>query len=164
MDAAHIKLLQRMPVFGAVNDETLRFILEGSTTLTVPEGEDFFREGDPAEAFYVLESGRVEVLRDYEGGDFLLTELGPGDCFGEMALIECRNRNATVRAAEDCAALRVPLEVLQGLTERDLEQFALIQMNLAREMSRRLRDAAQQLFEAKVAAKEFGGDYRWYLA
>lgn len=163
MDAAHIKLLQRMPVFGAVNDETLRFILEGSTTLTVPEGEEFFREGDPAEAFYVLESGRVEVLRDYEGGDFLLTELGPGDCFGEMALIECAPRSAAVKALEPCTALEIGLGVLHALYEHDLEQFVLIQMNLAREVSRRLRGAAEQLFTAKVVASEIGGNYRWYL-
>ncbi len=164
MNASRIKLLQSMPVFGAVNEQTLQFILEGSSELQVAQGEPFFEEGDPAESFYVLQSGRVEVTRRHDGEDFHLAELGPGDTFGEMAIIECRNRNASAVAMEDCSALRVPLDVLHAVSQRDLEQFVLIQMNLGREVSRRLRDAAQQLFEAKVAAHELGGDYWWYLA
>lgn len=163
MTPTRIELLQNMPVFGATRRETLDFILEQSKERQVAAGEDFFRRGDDAFSFYVLERGRVDVLREYEGRDYKLNDLGPGDCFGEMAFIEVRNRNATVRATEDCVALDVPLETLSALYHRDVEQFVLIQMNLAREISRRLREADRRLFEAMVAAADNGGEYWWYL-
>lgn len=163
MTDERIKLLQRMPVFGAVNEDTLAFILERTRSFEVPAGEYFFREGAEAVSFMVLEAGAVEILRVHDGEQIRLAELGPGDCFGEMALLECRNRSASVRALEDCSALEIKLEILHALYERDLEQFVLIEMNVAREISRRLREASDQMFEAKVAARDFGGDTGWYL-
>ena len=163
MSENRIDLLQRMPVFGAASAETLAFILETTRDFVVPTGGYFFREGDEAGSMFVLESGRVEVLREYGGQKVRLCELGPGDCFGEMSLIECRNRSAAVKALTNCTAIELPLDTLHTLYERDLKQFVLIQMNIAREISRRLRTADKLLFEAKVAAKDSGGEYWWYL-
>jgi CRP-like cAMP-binding protein len=163
MSENRIKLLQSMPVFGAVNEDTLAFILERTRGLTVPAGDYFFHEGAEATAFMVLEAGSVEILRAHDGEQIRLATLEAGDCFGEMALIECRNRGASVRALEDCTALEIPIEILHALYERDLEQFVLIEMNVAREISRRLREASDRLFEAKAAARDLGGDYGWYL-
>ena len=163
MSDRRIELLQNMPVFGGVKGETLEFILELAGERHVARGEDFFRRDDEAVSFFVLESGHVDVLREYEGQDYILSDLGPGDCFGEMAFIEIRTRNATVRATQDCVAVEVPLDALSKLYERDIEQYVLIQMNLAREISRRLREADRRLFEGMVAARDNGGEYWWYL-
>ncbi len=163
MSDGRIELLQNMAVFGAVSQQTLDFILENSRECRVAAGNEFFHRGDDAFSFYVLESGHVEVLREYEGRDYVLSDLGPGDCFGEMAFIEIRNRNATIRATEDCVAIEVALDTLSDLYTRDVEQYVLIQMNLAREISRRLREADRRLFEGMVAAAENGGEYWWYL-
>ena len=103
-----------------------------------------------AHSFYVLEQGRVRVQRGHDEQQIVLAELGAGDCFGEMAIIECANRSASIVAVESCTALRVPLAALEHVMDRDYEQFTLIQMNLARELSRRLREADRQLFEARV--------------
>jgi len=163
MTEDRIKLLQSMPVFGAVNADTLAFIVERSRAFTVLAGDYFFHEGAEAAAMMVLEAGSVEILRAHDGEQIRLATLGAGDCFGEMALIECRSRSASVRALEDCTALEIPLEILHTLYERNLEQFVLIEMNIAREISRRLREASDQMFEAKAAARDFGGDTGWYL-
>jgi NADH dehydrogenase len=63
-------------------------------------GDYIFRQGDPGMDFYVIERGEVEVLRSPDGAeaDELLAVLGPGDFFGEMALIDNCPRNASVRA------------------------------------------------------------------
>jgi len=163
MSKRRIELLQRMAVFGAVGDDALRFVLASTRDAAQAAGGCFFREGEEAHSFFVLESGHVEVVREHDGHDFRLNELGPGDCFGEMAFIEVRNRSATVRALEDCTAIEVPFETLHALYERDVDQYLLVQMNFAREISRRLREADRRLFEGMVAASELGGDYRWYL-
>ena len=73
----------------------------------VPAGAHFFREGEPATAFFVLESGRVSVVKRREGVDYHLRELCAGDCFGEMALIDMSARSASVIALEDCSAIRL---------------------------------------------------------
>ena len=163
MSENRIDLLQRMPVFGAASTETLTFILEKTEDFLVPEGDYFCREGDEASSMFVLERGNVEILREHEGREVHLCELGPGDCFGEMSLIECRNRSASIKALTDCAAIELPLATLHALYEHDVKQFALIQMNIAREISRRLRAADKLLFEARVAAADQGGEYWWYL-
>ncbi|MBM7804453.1 MFS family permease [Geodermatophilus bullaregiensis] len=63
----------------------------------VPAQTDVFRKGDPGDGFYVIESGRVAVIDD--GRE--IRRLGPGDAFGEIALLRAVPRTATVRALED---------------------------------------------------------------
>jgi CRP-like cAMP-binding protein len=77
--------------------------------------------------------------------------LDPGACFGEIALIGICPRTATVRAIEECSALRLSNRVLLQLYERDLEQFAMVQMNLGREVARRLSDLDDLLVEIAAA-------------
>ncbi|MEZ6197514.1 MAG: FAD-dependent oxidoreductase [Planctomycetota bacterium] len=68
-------------------------------------GDYIFKEGDPATDFYVVESGEVEVVRKDGDQDEVLALLGPGDFFGEMALLSDKPRNAAVRARVDTEAV-----------------------------------------------------------
>jgi CRP/FNR family cyclic AMP-dependent transcriptional regulator len=151
MAATPIDLLQRMPIFGALRADTLQFLLQQARSVTVAAGENFFRENDQADCLYVLEAGRVAVIKSWQGDEMLLRYLGRGDCFGEMALMDLFPRSATVRAVEDCRALTLSPADLYGLFEHDAEQFSLIQMNLGREVCRRLRETDEELFRAKMA-------------
>ncbi len=150
MPATHIELLQAMPVFGALRDDTLAFLLELMHPLRASPGDYFFREGDEARSLFVLESGSARVLKGWEGHEVMLRQLQPGDCFGEMALMDLMPRSASVRAVDDCQALELHGDDLVHLLERDLEQFALIQMNLGREVSRRLRATDELLFRIRM--------------
>lgn len=80
----------------------------------------------------------------------MLRTLNEGDCFGEMALIDNGPRSASVRAVEDCVAIEISATDLYRVYELDLKQFALIQMNMGREVCRRLRQADDMLFSAKI--------------
>ena len=147
MLATRIDLLQQMPIFAAVREDALRWLLEGAVATRVPAGAYFFREKDLAQSMFVLEVGRVAVLKAWRGREMQLRLLGPGDCFGEMALLDLFPRSASVRAVEDCNAIELSPADLLRLFERDAEQFALIQMNIGREMCRRLRATDDLLFQ-----------------
>lgn len=72
------------------------------------EGEFIFREGDPGRHVYVVKSGAVEVLaRDADGAERVINRLGPGDHFGEMALLRSAPRSATIRAATATEVLKL---------------------------------------------------------
>jgi CRP/FNR family transcriptional regulator, cyclic AMP receptor protein len=133
-------------------------LLEPVPSISVPAGRFFFRERDPADCMYVLESGRVAVLKDWAGRELLLRELGVGDCFGEMALLDLFPRSASVRAVEECRAMALTPEHLYRLFEHDPTPFAVIQMNIGREMSRRLRESDEQLFQATMSDTQAAPD------
>ena len=154
MSASRIELLQGMPIFGAIKDDALQFLLEQTRTVIVRAPEFFFREGDQATGMFVLERGRVAVLKDWQGRPVLRRHLGVGDCFGEMALMDLRPRSATIQAVDDCSAIELTPEHMYRLFKRDAEQFALIQMNMGREVCRRLRSTDEQLFHYQMTAAE----------
>lgn len=143
---ARFELLQRMPIFGALRDDTLDFLLGHTQPVRVRAGEYFFREGDTPNGLFVLEAGAASVLKGWDGHPVLLRHLHVGDCFGEMALMDFQPRSASVRADEDCLALCLESEDLYRLCKHDLEQFAVIQMNMGREVCRRLRAVDEDLF------------------
>jgi CRP-like cAMP-binding protein len=152
-----IDLLQSMPLFGGVDADTVRAVLASCPIVSVSAKDFFFREGEEADAMFVLEVGSAIVLKHWHGKDYALHTLKAGDCFGEMAIMDRCPRSASVRAAEDCTAIRISPADLYEIYARDLKQFALIQMNMGREVCRRLRDANQRLFSAKMGETQTEG-------
>jgi CRP/FNR family cyclic AMP-dependent transcriptional regulator len=150
MQDARIELLQRMPIFGGVRKETLAFLLGFCPVVPVAKDDYFFRESEPGDALFVIESGKVAVIKSWRGEDRVLQVLGGGDCFGEMAVIDHCARSASVRALEDCSAIRVSSADLYRIYGHDLKQFALIQMNMGREVCRRLRELDDRLFSVRM--------------
>lgn len=156
MQEARIELLQRMPIFGGIRSGVLEFLLGMCPIVSMPAGDFFFRESDKGESMFVLEAGKVAVLKSWHGQDYLLRTLGEGDCFGEMALIDHCPRSASVRAVEDCVAIDISTANLYRVYAHDLKQFALIQMNMGREVCRRLREADNMLFGVKQTTPHEG--------
>ena len=135
-----------MPLFGAVSEATLEFLVSRAQPVSVQAGAYFFYEGDSPTGMFVIEAGHVSISRRREGQEYLLQEFGPGDCFGEMALMDLHPRSASVRAVDDCRAIEIRPGDLFELFQRDCSQFALIQMNMGREVCRRLRAADDMVF------------------
>jgi CRP-like cAMP-binding protein len=159
MTEARIRLLQGMPIFGGIRDDVLRFLLERAPVVRVPRDRYFFRQDEEGQSMFVLEEGKVAVLKRWQGGDCLLRILERGDCFGEMALMDFFPRSASVLAVEDCVAIELSAASLHELYGKDLEQFTMIEMNMGREVSRRLRESDERLFRASMGAADAGADY-----
>ena len=150
MDNQHIERLQNTPIFGALRADALEFLLGQTRIVAVRAGAYFFRESEPARSMFVLEAGRAVVLKGWQGSELLMRELGPGDCFGEMALMDLFPRSASIRALVDSSAIELTSDDLLRLYEHDLEQFTLVQMNIGREVCRRLRATDEALFRARM--------------
>jgi CRP/FNR family transcriptional regulator, cyclic AMP receptor protein len=93
------------------------------------------REGERGDRLYCLVEGQVEVRR----GEKVIVRLGPGETVGEMELIDMQPRSATVVALTTCVLYSLALRDILALQREDLPSFTLVIMNLARDLSRRLR-------------------------
>jgi CRP/FNR family transcriptional regulator, cyclic AMP receptor protein len=91
LDASQLK---ELPLFADVPDEELTQIAGFAQEVTVDQGRELVREGDFSYEFMAIKEGEAEVTRDGEH----VNDLGPGDFFGEMGLLEKTLRNATVTA------------------------------------------------------------------
>lgn len=146
-----IQMLQEMPIFGAIEESTVKELLQEAVIRELTRGETVFQEGELDTSIYVIEQGRVSVYRRWEGEDYKLRELAQGDCFGEMALMDFKPRSATVIADTDCSLIQISAAQLGQLYTRQPEQYTLILMNLGREVCRRLREADRRLFVHRIA-------------
>jgi CRP-like cAMP-binding protein len=89
-----VSQLKSIPLFQEVGDEELAQVAPFATEVTVEEGRELVREGDFSYEFMAIQEGQAEVTRAGEH----VADLGPGDFFGEMGLLERTLRNATVTA------------------------------------------------------------------
>jgi CRP/FNR family transcriptional regulator, cyclic AMP receptor protein len=86
--------LRDVPFFSSLKKKELELIARQADEVDVPAGKVLARQGDLGDEFFVIETGTAEVTRDGQH----VNDLGPGDFFGEMALLEDDRRNATVTA------------------------------------------------------------------
>ena len=134
--------LRNIGLFGALSDDVLDYLSTLLTVETPPAGATLFREGEDANAMFVVISGEVEVLKKSKRAvEARVAVLGPGDWFGEMSIVDIQPRSATVRALAPSRLLKVTSADLDALYRHDLRSYAIIILNLARELSRRLRVA-----------------------
>jgi CRP/FNR family cyclic AMP-dependent transcriptional regulator len=132
--------LREVGLFGALSDEFLEHLVTTLHVVKVLPGETNCQEGDPAREMYVVLDGEIEVLkRSRRGRETRVAILGPNDCFGEMSIIDMQPRSATVRALGPTRMLRITTEEMDALYRHDLKSYTLIVLNLARDLSRRLR-------------------------
>lgn len=150
LTAEHIKLLQGMPFFGAINDDCVELILSQSNIHRVESGSYFYHQGEAGDCLYVLEEGLVDIAKEVGEKTVSLCRIEKGGCFGELALIACTPRSAAALALEDCLAIAIPQSALLSLYQHDIEQFLLIQMNMAREVCRRLQDIDEQWVQSQI--------------
>lgn len=141
----------RVPLLGALREETVEFIAQHASHASIKAGEVIFSEGATGESLYLIESGRVEIFHPDTGEQNAVAIFSTGDCFGEMALIDCQPRSASAVALEPTELCVISGNTLFELYRFDIEQFAVLQMNISREVIRRLRQAANRPTQVPVS-------------
>ncbi|MEP7335407.1 MAG: MFS transporter [Actinomycetota bacterium] len=104
--ARELELLRGQPLFAPLDPSTLEYLASRAQRVEVPLGETVFRQGETGDRYYLVEDGRLSVTVDGAAA----AELGPGDAFGEIALLRDVPRTATVTALEDTSLLALERE------------------------------------------------------
>ena len=113
---------------------------------TFQAGAEIFAEGAVADACYLLQEGRVRILKDVRGAPRSLSVLRAGDLFGEDALLPHARRSASAVALVDVQALRLERDAFDSLMQSD----PAVTQNVLAQLVRRLRDAEEQLENAML--------------
>src|SRR5213594_742301 len=104
-----IELLSRVPLFSELSREDLERISRVAVPRPFPPGVRVFHEGDHSDACFVVRSGDLRVTREHcDGRAIALATFGPGDIFGELAMLDGEARSASVETLTESELLALP--------------------------------------------------------
>ena len=132
--------LATAPLFSELSRKDLKHLAAAAIARNYKKGEAIVKEGENAVAFYIIRAGKVDIIRGKGGKSAkVLATLGPGDFFGEMALLDSYPRSASAVATEDTQCL--VLSRWDFIAELRTNPHVAVQMLPV--LSRRLREAQQ---------------------
>jgi CRP-like cAMP-binding protein len=149
------EVLRRYPFFGSLSDAQIKALAMIAEEKSIAKGAVIFKEGAPAEAFYLLIDGGVSLY--FEGNveyqpktrkDFLVGEINPGEVFAISALIAPYVYTTTVRADKNCQVVKFDATALNGLIEKDPKLNCTLMQNIANVAMERLAYTRVQLAAA----------------
>ena len=172
-----LEALRSVPLFASLDDEAAKDLRNLLSDRVVPQNTRLFRQGDKGDAMYLIESGRVRIsIRDDEKQEVTLAELAQGDFFGEMSIIDGRQRSADAQVIEDArlAILSrdaflsfvrtnpdVALEMLSALTDRLRRTDDLLRSRVSRNANEEERARLTLADRAADLIAEFGGSWKF---
>src|SRR6266699_3705122 len=175
-----IDTLRQVPLFESLDDDAAKQLCELLETLDCEVQKVLFRAGDAGDAMYVIERGKVRIcVQATDGHELTLAELGSGDFFGEMALLDGQRRSANAVVAEESrlAVLsrehflffmrsnpNVALEMLTALANRLRHTDELLRHTATRNVN--VEEAAQRTLADRASdiIAEFGGSWKFITA
>ena len=150
MNRTTAEFLSKTHYFAHASMTEIEEFLPQFESLTFTEGETLFSEGDEDSAWYLILSGAVSILRSgADGGAHILAELGQGEAFGEMSLLEKRPRMGTAMVLQSANILRLRGESFEALLKSNpiavgiLRAMAIAQSRRLREMTFILQDLTE---------------------
>jgi CRP/FNR family transcriptional regulator, cyclic AMP receptor protein len=175
-----IDTLRHVPLFESLDDETAQKLCQLLESIDCKAETSLFRAGDEGDAMYLIERGKVRIcVQGTDGRDMTLTELGRGDFFGEMALLDGQRRSADAIVAEDArlavlsrehflsfvrSSPDVALELLTALANRLRQTDEMLRRSATRNVN--VEEAARRTFADRAAdiIAEFGGSWKFIIA
>lgn len=138
--AARQAFLEAIPIFAGLAPAALSEIASAVEEAVFRAGDIIVREGEPGNRMFIIGFGSVEVVKYLaQSRETVLAVLGPKDFLGEMSIIECVARSASVRAVKDTSLFALKGIDLYHLFQHHPDQYAIMILNIARDLSRRLR-------------------------
>ncbi len=123
-----------------LDDEAIRFLADLACEEHFAAGTVIIGEGDLGARMFFIAEGHVIVIKGHDTAQAVaLVQLGPGEFFGEMSLVESVVRSASVVAADEVTACTLKGADIHRLYQHRPEQYGIIMLNLARDLARRLR-------------------------
>src|ERR1044071_8365609 len=172
-----LEALRSVPLFGSLDDEAAGNLRDLLSDKIVPQNTRLFKQGDTGDAMYLIESGRVRIsIHDHDKQELTLAELAQGDFFGEMSIIDGRQRSADAQVIEDArlAILSrnaflsfvrtnpdVALEMLSALTDRLRRTDELLRSRVSRNVNEEERARMTLADRAADLIAEFGGSWKF---
>jgi CRP/FNR family cyclic AMP-dependent transcriptional regulator len=169
--------IRSVPLFASLDDEATRELRSLLRTRDVATGIALFRTGDDGDAMYLIESGRVRIaVTDEDKKEIVLAELARGDFFGEMAIIDGKQRSADAVIAEDARLavlsrdnfLRfirnnpmVALEMLSATFSRLRSTDRMLQQRVSRNVNEEQKKRSTLADRAADLIAEFGGSWKF---
>ncbi|MDR0623974.1 MAG: cyclic nucleotide-binding domain-containing protein [Treponema sp.] len=127
--------LQKYSLFGGLLEDQIGRILPLMEQESYEPGDDIIVEGERNDRIRFIMEGRVAVMK----GGIVLSEFGEGDFFGEMEVLDVMPSAATIKSLSAVKVISISNKSLREVYKIDIKSFSLIIMNLARDLSRRLR-------------------------
>lgn len=174
-----LEALRSVPLFGALDDAATRELRSLLKVRHAKSGTVLFRAGDSGDAMYLIESGRVRIsVKDEDKEDVTLAELAGGDFFGEMSIIDGKQRSADARVTEEARLAVLPrdkflafvrsnpdvaLEMLGAVTERLRRTDDLLRRRVSRNVNEEQEARSTMADRAADMLAEFGGSWKFIL-
>ena len=137
-----VQLLRQASLFATLTDDELTDIAEVAETTQFTAGEIVFREGDFSNSCYVISSGHAAAMRGHAGGRAItLARFGPGDMFGELAMLDDQQRSATIEALDQLDAISIRGDDMR----RSLRAHPDIAVKMITALARKLRQTNERL-------------------
>lgn len=141
-----VEVLRSIPLFSKIEPAKLKLLAFTSEQIEYMTGEVLFRQGDTADAAYILLEGDADILVESPSGPVRVAQLGKNDIVGEIAILCDVPRTATVAAASRLLTLRVSKDGFFNL----VTQFPQVGVEIMHELASRLHHTTQQLTEASA--------------
>ena len=132
-------ILSHISMLGAVPEDKQARLFKRLETAHFKKGDYIFCKGDEPTHIYMVMSGQVDL--QVTDNDVIVdkVKLGVGESFGEASLMSMHKHTATAVAMEETEIIVLSRHALIRLHQQDIELFALLMMNIARELARRLK-------------------------
>src|SRR3954471_13444982 len=172
--------IRNVPLFGSLDDRAAQKLCDMLETVDCHSEQKLFRAGDAGNAMYLIENGEIKIsVNGADGQEITVAELGPGDFFGEMAMLDGQARSANATAVESArlaslsrkhfmsfmaANSDVALEMLSALTQRLRQTDELLQRRVARNVNEEEALTLTVGDRAADAIAEFGGSWKFIIA
>jgi CRP-like cAMP-binding protein len=141
-----VEAISKIHMFSGLTRKSLERLAAIATDESYGLGTVLFRAGDPGDKLYLILDGKVRISRDVPGlGEEALAVLGPGDYFGEMAMVDDSPRSADARVHERCKLLSIQKDAMQHLLFLHKDLAYEILWNVVRTLSARLRETNEKM-------------------